>query len=406
MPRILVVTPKFPYPTTGACEQDRMQGIKDFIRYGYQVEVIAKIHDHQNKDQILAIAKDLGFGLTLVDYKYSNLSQVQKLKHLFRRLINPLFIDGATYEYTDREIKKTLTEKLDSCQPDIVWFEYTYLWPLYKEVRKRGIKIVTRSINFEPQHFLEEDGYRFINYLKFIPKFFNELLSIKKSDLVFSISPKEKNIYKKISPNTKVFNLPIRVIPQLIGKNSDVKDKDCLDIFFMGSSYNVVHNRKAVEFIIKDIAPILQVQYSNMYKLHILGAKLPQNLKNILPANTTYEGYVSDLELFLANMDIALVPSLCGAGQQLKVFEPIVRGIPTITSSRAMVGYDFHKDEQILLANNSAEYISCLENCLDFSFRQKISRQAVVQAGNIFNQKLVDEIVEGELNKVLHEVSR
>lgn len=404
--KILIVTPKFPYPTIGACEQDRLQGMKDFVRYGYEVEVISKVHGYQNKEEIYKLAKDLNFKVSLVDYKYNNLYFKQKIKNIFQRLKNPLFIDGATFEYTDPEIKNILVKKLEDFQPDIVWFEYTYLWPLYDEVKKRGIRIVTRSINFEPQHFLEEDGYKFVNYLKFIPKFFNELLSIIKSDLVFSISPKEKNIYNKLAPKIKVVNLPIRIIPQLIAKNSELKDKDCLDIFFMGSSYNVVHNRKAVEFIIRDIATILQVQYPNKFKIHILGAKLPQNLKNILPANTIYEGYVADLELFLQDMDIALVPSLCGAGQQLKVFEPIVRGIVTITSPRAMVGYDLHKDEHILLSNNSVEYISYLEKCLDFSFRQKISRQAVVQAVNIFNQQLVDEIVEGELIKVLREVSR
>lgn len=404
--KILIVTPKFPYPTIGACEQDRLQGIKDFVRYGYEVEVISKVHGYQNKEEIYSLVQNLNLKVSLVDYKYSNLEFKQKIKNIFKRLKNPLFIDGAAFEYTDPEIKNILVKKLDDFKPDVVWFEYTYLWPLYNEVKKRGIKIVTRSINFEPQHFLEEDGYKSVNYLKFIPKFFNELLSIRKSDLVFSISPKEKNIYHKLAPRVKVVNLPIRIIPQLIAKNSELKDKDCLDIFFMGSSYNVVHNRKAVEFIIKDIATILQVQYPNKFKIHILGAKLPQDLKNILPDNTIYEGYVVDLELFLKDMDIALVPSLCGAGQQLKVFEPIVRGIVTITSPRAMVGYDLHKDEHILLANNSAEYISYLEKCLYFSFRQRISSQAVVQAGNIFNQQLIDEIVEGELSKILHEVSR
>lgn len=400
--KILIVTPKFPYPTIGACEQDRLQGIKDFVRYGYEVEAISKVHSYQNKEEIYSLAQNLNFKVSLVDYKYNNLEFKQKIKNIFQRLKNPLFIDGATFEYTDPEIKNILVKKLDDFKPDIVWFEYTYLWPLYNEVKKRGIKIVTRSINFEPQHFLEEDGYNFKNYFRFIFKFLNELLSIIKSDLVFSISPKEKNIYHKLAPKIKVVNLPIRIIPQLIAKNSELKDKDCLDIFFMGSSYNVVHNRKAVEFIIKDIATILQVQYPNKFKIHILGAKLPQDLKNILPANTIYEGYVADLELFLKDMDIALVPSLCGAGQQLKVFEPIVRGIPTITSSRALAGYDLVDGQHVMLATNTLQCLNHLFKCIKLSFRQNMSQQAINRASKIFSHIDIDGLVKSELKNILY----
>lgn len=399
--KILVVTPKFPYPTIGACEHDRLEGIKDLIKYGNEVKVIAKVHDYQNKEEIKKLSQDLGFSSYLVDYKYGNLSWRQKLPHLWQRLRNPLFIDGACYEYTDPEIKSVLVKQLDEFKPDIVWFEYTYLWPLYREVKKRGIKIITRSQNFEPQHFLEEDGYNVKNYLRFVPKFFNELLSIKKSDLVFSVTPREQKIYQKFCPGVRVANLPTRMLSHIVGLNPEIRDKKTLDVFFMGSSYNVIHNRKAADFIIKDIAPILQVQYPDRIRLHILGAKLPQDLKNILPSNTTYEGYVPDLELSLKDMDVALVPSLCGAGQQQKVFEPIVRGIPTITSVRAIVGYDLQKDKHVMLADNLSDYIFYLEKCLDFSFRKDISQRAIAQAHKIFNQSDIDALVQGELKKLL-----
>jgi len=39
------------------------------------------------------------------------------------------------------------------------------LWPLYKIVKNSHTPIITRSINFEPLHFLEEDGYSFLNIL-------------------------------------------------------------------------------------------------------------------------------------------------------------------------------------------------------------------------------------------------
>ncbi len=103
--------------------------------------------------------------------------------------------DGAAFEYADPEIKAIFSRELDEFKPDAVWFDYTYLWPLYKIAKKNKIPIYTRSINFEPMHFLDEDGHSWWNYLKSIPKFVSEYLTTRMSDKIFAITPKEAEIY-------------------------------------------------------------------------------------------------------------------------------------------------------------------------------------------------------------------
>ena len=209
--KILIVMPKFPYPATGACEQDRMTGLEIFGKFGYEIKVIAKTIKGRMEDA-KKIGQDMGIEVFPVSYKF---------KRDIKRFFNPLYWDGASYEYRDEEIVDVLNKQLNSFKPDVVWFEYTYLWPLYSIARKQNIPIVTRSINFEPTHFLEEDGYSFFNILKFPFKFISEILTASRSDFLFSITPKEEKTYRRLGVKN-IANLPLRGLCKYIGKGPEI----------------------------------------------------------------------------------------------------------------------------------------------------------------------------------------
>ena len=156
MKKILVVTPKFPYPSYGACEADRAAGIELLLKLGFEVCVITKVYIEEYKDEVYITAKKLGITIIPITYKYLHCRSLSdKILHGIRRCVKPWYLDGAAYEYSDPEIQEKMCQVLDSFKPDVVWFDYTYLWPLYHHVKKRKIPIVTRSENFEPFHFLD-----------------------------------------------------------------------------------------------------------------------------------------------------------------------------------------------------------------------------------------------------------
>jgi len=106
--KILIISPKFPLPTTGACEQERMAGFLQLQRLGYEVRIISKIFDWQDKEAILAWGQKHGIIVDLIPYTR---------KSFFQRLaqvINPIYWDGAAYEYrlpaTWRTVKKIAEE--------------------------------------------------------------------------------------------------------------------------------------------------------------------------------------------------------------------------------------------------------------------------------------------------------
>lgn len=393
--KILVVTPRFPYPEAGACEQDRADGFRQLQRLGYDVKVIGKFFQWQKIDEIIDFWEKEGIQVIPTPYILDKIGKMGKIKRLIK---NPYCLDGSALEYTDNKIISILNKELDSFKPNYVWFDYTYLWPLYKYVKKRNIPIIARSINFEARHFLEEDGRSFINYIKYIPKYITEIITARKSDIVFSITPFEEKMYQRAGAK-KAVNLPLRSLYKKLNTHAP-KETENLHVFFSGSTYNVSHNRRALEFIIKDLAPKIYNKFGSKFIFHITGSKFPEDLKKYIVNNVVYEGFVEDMNKFLENMDIALVPSLYGAGMQQKIFEPLSRGFPTITHKRGLADYDFEPGRDVLTGESVNDFIEHLEDMASFELRKKLSKNCQEKSQKQFSKIIIDSIVSGALDKI------
>jgi glycosyltransferase involved in cell wall biosynthesis len=385
--RILIVTPRSPFEGRGADEQDRLSGIKWFIENGYEVRVITKTLDN-DIPYLNRVASELSIKIYRISYKFRG------KKDFLKRLFNPNYWDGAAYEYFDSEIQRKLAEQVSEFNPDIVWFDYTYLWPLYKIAKKGGAKIITRSINFEPEHFLDEDGRMPWNYLRAIPKYMSELRSLRNSDFFFAITLKEEKIYKKMA-HTPVFTLPLRALPKMIGKQRVPRSDGYFHIGFMASNYNVHHNLEALLFLTRDILPLFPSEIKDNLLVHVTGNKLPKKIQEQLPKGVVYDGFVPSSSDFWLSMDIAVVPSVFGAGMQQKIFEPLTLGVPTITSKRGLAGYPFECGKSVLCAETSKGFVDAIVRLArDSEFRSRLGEEAKKVAATIFSKESLDRIIE------------
>ncbi len=400
--KILVTTIQFPFPPTGACQMDRAFGILQLKRLGFEVKVIAKIAEYQSLEEVRKVSIREGIEIIPVSYKFdTKFSKARKLKeYVLRFFRNPLVLDGSASEFDEPEIKKVFQEQVEGWKPDLAWFDTTYTWPLYSMARRHKIPIVVRSLNFEPKYFLEENGYGLINLLRVFPKHWGEKIAVRNSDLVFAITPRETEIYKGFG-GKNIVTLPLRALPRFLKKEREVREKERLDVFFMGSTYNVFHMRAAAELILSRIVPLVREKAAGEFFFHILGAKFPDGLKKYLGEDAAYEGYVGNLDLFLQDMDIALVPSLYGAGMQQKIFEPLCRGIPTITSPRGLAGYPFENGKNVLLAGNHKEFAEQLLKCRDIHLREELSRNSLKTCSQLFSQEKLDFMVMSKIKELI-----
>lgn len=381
--KILVITPRFPLPDAGACEKDRLEGIKQLKRLGFEVAALAKVFSFQAKDEIKKFASDFDLPVKLLPYE-------NKLS--IKKLLNPFYWDGAAYEYSLPAVKKALVETLEDFKPDLAWVDYTYLWPLYSILRKFKVPIITRSINFEPRHFLQEEGHSPLNLLKFLSKLAGEVITILESSFLFAITPEEEKIYRRFGAKN-IAVLPLRGLPLCFKNEHKIENKEILNVFFAGSTYSVPHNRKALELIVRKIAPAIEQKMPGRFIFHITGRKFPANLKLFLNEGVVYHGTINHWEEFLKDMDIAIVPSLFGAGMQQKIFEPLCRGIPAIASSRGLAGYQFKNEEHLLVAETAEDFIKCIFRLEEAALRQRLAENARKLALQIFSQSALDQII-------------
>lgn len=399
--KILVVTPRFPIPTAGACEQDRMEGILQLKRLGFEVRVIGKVFDFQDKNKIEAFSKESGIPIETVPYIYSQEKNFfEKVLYYVKRLFWPPYWDGAVYEYAGKVTLQKMEEVLKDFRPDVVWFDYTFMLPLYPLARRYGAKIITHSLIYDPKNVLEEDGYTWHNYVSSFLKTVTDYICIRKSDYMFAIAPDEKKMYEKLGAK-KIELLPLRKLYDLLGRNSAVRDRSPLHVFFIGSAYSIAHNLQFARFIINEIAPMAHTAYPGKFKFFLTGRKLPQDLQDACIKNgVQYLGFVEDFEKFLADMDVALIPSLSGTGMQQKIFEPLSRGFPVITSKRGLAEYPFECGQEILCAVKAEEFLAQLGKVLDHSFRKNLAQNALKKSTELFARSISDEKVKRAIAEV------
>lgn len=379
MKRVLVITPRFPYPEAGACEQDRADGIRQLTRLGCEVRVIGKYFDWQNPDEIISHWQKEGVAVTLVPYRKKSAKGVSWI------------LDGAAAEYKDPAMRKAIENIADEFHPDTVWLDYTYLWPLYGLFKKRGMRILVRSINFEALHYLDEDGRSLSHWLKAMPKFASECITAWRADMLFAITPAEETQYRRIF-SRRVATLPLRSLYKKLGTHTP-RETDTFHVFFFGSTYNVSHNRRALEFLVKEVAPRAKKEYGDAFVFHIFGAKLPEDVRPYIKDNVVAEGFVENLDMALGGMDIATVPSLFGRGMQQKIFEPLARGFPTITHTRGIMGYPFAQGEEYLSAETAEDFVRALGDLRSIDKRRMLSENCKKKSEVLFNQRALDEIV-------------
>lgn len=403
--KILLVTPVFPMPETGCDQADRAGGMRQLVRLGYEVTVITKVGVHVDHEYLKRAAESLGIRLVTVPYRYSmrQISRSQRIVNHLGKLKNPLYLDGAAYEYAEPEIQRIYREQIESFKPDIAWFDYSYLWPLYSTAQRRGIPIVTRSLNFEPTHFLEEDGRSLVNYLKYIPKLLSEIITIWKSTLIIALSPHEASVYRRWGAK-RIIVVPLRGLPALIRENHMIRQGPPLHVFFMGSTYSVAHNERGLDMVSGAIAQRAGREYSGAFVFHISGSRIPAKYIPRFNGTTIInEGYIDadKFDEYMDRMDIALSPSPKWVGMQQKVYEPLCRGIPLITPRCNLGGYSFEDGVQYMAADTVDTYFEKLLALRDLELRTKLSRNSIEVSSKIFTWEANDRALKEGLHQYL-----
>lgn len=107
-------------------------------------------------------------------------------------------------------------------------------------------------------------------------------------------------------------------------------------ITFLGG-FNHTPNIEAVEYLAKDIMPLLAKQRPDI-KLYVYGSNMPDELEELASDNIEMVGFAEHLDDVFHNHRVFVAPLLSGAGIKGKVLESMAYGLPTVLTEVAAEG--------------------------------------------------------------------
>lgn len=291
------------------------------------------------------------------------------------------YFDPAIIQFSDIVLKDTVSKVVSESNIELIWSETQF----YAPILDKSVPRVIRSVNFEPAHVLAEDS-GVLKFLKFFLKILGERKAARKVSLV-TISPRDSAWYKEINLNT-VQTLPLRQLSYLVNHvKSTTPDSNYFVV--MGSTFEVRHNRRNLDYCLETLAPAL-FEIDPSISILIFGTRLPPNIR--VPVNVQIVGFSQTYHEYLLKSLGVIVPYHGGAGMQSKVFEPLALGVPLVSNSKSIAGYPFVMDVHYLHADSTQEYVTQMVKLKNNTLlRQSLSGNSSELSKVLFSEKVLEE---------------
>lgn len=395
--KILHVSPIYPFPPVLANQKDIAGRLMLFRELGYEVRSFSYPFPWQKFD-VGGDEKKYGIKISILERGFTYDTFKSRLFSYCYRA-RPLLNSNAI---------KTLVEYVRRNKPSVIWLEYSSLSPIaiiLKEVT--DAKIIIRAHNFELQHCWEKEWtnikekkmelFQFPSFLKtLLGVLSTERLMIKIADKVACISKEDQKLYDKYFRSENTVYLPFYP-PDKISRHKVRKRKRPLNVFYMGSDFRNNVNRHGALYILHKILPTVQRKHPGKFVFHILGRHGLEQFSSSASEVVRVHDYIEDLNGFLEDMDVALLPVFYGTGFKIKTYECLKRGFPTIGSSRAFRGFNGIDGEHFLKADTPEAFADKLGKLMSADIKLELS----VNASKLIQKDFSKEYVKKQLVKII-----
>jgi glycosyltransferase involved in cell wall biosynthesis len=156
-------------------------------------------------------------------------------------------------------------------------------------------------------------------------------------------------------PGTQITVVPIAVDTAAQAPVS--RRPGSLNIFTLGTLH-YPPNADGIRWFLQEVFPLVQAQVPGS-SLTIVGKNPPQDFLNaasLHPESVQVTGYVPDLEPYIEQAAMMVVPVRAGGGMRVRILEGFARGIPVVTTTVGLEGIDAQVGEEVLVADTPAEF--------------------------------------------------
>lgn len=180
-----------------------------------------------------------------------------------------------------------------------------------------------------------------------------EVENCKKADKIITISDADKDALKKFYANDEKM-ITISNIHQY--KNIEhIQLEQRSGLFFVGG-FSHKPNEDAVKYLYHDIMPLVWKKNKNIH-VTIIGSYPTKDMLALNSERFSVLGYVEDISHYFNTSRVFIAPLRYGAGVKGKIGQSLEYGLPVVTTSVGVEGFDFSNNTSVLI-DDSAEGIA------------------------------------------------
>lgn len=337
----------------------------------YLFSFVDKKGDLQFEEQLykLGIKKCFTIVHPIIAEKHRTTQILILLKSLFT--LKPYSV----YKYHSQEMIKLLNCFIVEHKIDTIWIDHTiqtqYLPTKIPIQDRTSVETILDRQGGEYKKILETHNFKtdFFRDMFFAEsKIFWKLFSLydwmkfrfyepgqlKKFDLVYAISEKEKEKIARFNKKVKV------LLPEIpsTGNKANLKAKK---LFFVGL-LTWYPNKQGISWFIQEIFPQLKKEIPDI-TLDVVGDyssrwKLPKY------DGVKFYGYQKNLRPFWKNASVFIVPLWYGSGIRIKILEALANGIPVVSTNKGAEGLPDNLKKKVLIADTSKEFKATIQKIL------------------------------------------
>ncbi len=365
--RILILTPRIPYPLKDGGSMAMHQCIEQYVANGCEVSVLSmNTYKHWVDETTLPVLyKKLKKFVSIT--VNTDVQKVDALLNLFTKKSYNIS------RFISTEYKEALETLLQKNTFDIIHFESIYTSMYLTSARKLSTALCVNRVHnieyaiWETLAKNEKQVFK-RSYLKILTKRLKkfELEQLNQFDLLLPISPTEKNNLIHLDIKT-----PAHYLPYCIHVN-DVqylpnKPFDLNSIYHIGSM-DWQPNMEGVQWFLEQCWEYIHKHLPYLY-IYIAGRNMPAHFYNKHIEGLEIVGEIEHAIDFHLEKNICIIPLQSGAGVRIKVLEAMSLGKTIISTSIGCEGIPVTDAVNILIANTPEEFLIAIKFC--FSNRTK-----------------------------------
>ncbi len=220
----------------------------------------------------------------------------------------------------------------------------------------------------------------------------HELRLLRACDVTVVVSPVEQALLQREVPGARIEVLSN--VHEVIGQRAGYVARR--DLWFVGG-FQHPPNVDAVRWFLQDIWPAVEAALPEV-RLHIVGSRMPDDLRSLADTRVEVHGFVENLDRFLDGCRLSIAPLRYGAGVKGKVNMAMAHGQPVIATPIAVEGMHVVDGEHVLVAEDAAGFADAIvRGYSDGDLWERLSRNGLLNVERHFSFDAAREALRGIL---------